>query len=749
MTRILQAGAWLLGAVFAGQCGAIESGMWWNPDESGRGFTIEVNNSVMVFAAYVYSDTGKAQWLLSAGPMSDAHSYSGTMQTYRGGQTLSGAYQSAQIATADAGTVQLKFSDATHGTLVWPGGSVPIQKMQFAPPAAPAFKPVPGWWWNPAEGGRGFGIEVQGNVLVMTGYMYDEAGDPVWYLSAGALDTPTKYHNQWLAYRGGQTLTGAYHPSQTPQAAGSVDLQFTGANTALLTLPDGRTIPLNRFPIGAPPTYAPSPSLAKRCALPRPASAISAITHQPYGDMQGTLTEENAFLQAWVNETYLWYRDVPAVDPSSYVIGATVPYVNPSNNAVGTLHLGSNADVVDAYFNSQRSGEFTLSGKPKDQFHFIYPTPEWEMLELGQSHQGFGFQPALLARAPPRKIVVAYAQPGSIAANNHIGRGAEFLSVNGVDVVAGSDVDTLNEAFFAPLAGKQYTFSVRDAGATQPRSVTMTPGEVIDYPVQFVRTLPAPNNRVGYLLFNEHIATAEADLIDAVNRLKASNGGAGIQDLVLDLRYNGGGLLAIASQLAYMIAGPGPSANRIFESETYNDKHDGAGATSFYGISLGFSVPLGHALPHLDLPRVYVLTSANTCSASEAVINGLRGIGIEVIQVGATTCGKPYGFVPQENCGTTYFTIQFEGVNDVGFGDYADGFVPAGTLGRPNDLPGCVAADDFDHALGDPAEGLVAAALSYRNAGSCPVAKRLPAAQPILLRSAAHENRILTLPAAH
>jgi hypothetical protein len=78
-----------------------------------------------------------------------------------------------------------------------------------------------------------------------------------------------------------------------------------------------------------------------------------------------------------------------------------------------------------------------------------------------------------------------------------------------------------------------------------------------------------------------------------------------------------------------------------------------------------------------------------------------------VIQIGDTTCGKPYGFYPQDNCGTTYFAIQFQGVNAKGFGDYADGMTP----GKLN--PGCVVADDFTHELGDPAEARLAAALRF------------------------------------
>ena len=108
-------------------------------------------------------------------------------------------------------------------------------------------------------------------------------------------------------------------------------------------------------------------------------------------------------------------------------------------------------------------------------------------------------------------------------------------------------------------------------------------------------------------------------------------------------------------------------------------------------------------------------------------MNGLRGVDIEVIQIGSTTCGKPYGFYPQDNCGTTYFTIQFRGVNEKNFGDYTDGFSPdntpvnqAGTV-----IPGCSVADDFSKQLGDSAEGRLATALAYRDGVACPAASGL------------------------
>jgi hypothetical protein len=204
---------------------------------------------------------------------------------------------------------------------------------------------------------------------------------------------------------------------------------------------------------------------------------------------------------------------------------------------------------------------------------------------------------------------------------------------------------------------------------------------------------------------------------------------AAVTDLVLDLRYNGGGYLDIASEAAFMVAGPTFSSGKFFERLAFNDKagtsdpiNGGINTpTPIFTTSLGFlsTPPAGTPLPYLGLNRVFVLTSPDTCSASEAIMNGLRGLGVEVIQIGTTTCGKPYGFYPADNCGTTYFAIQFQGVNYLGFGDYGDGFVPAGT--GLNGLPGCVVADDYAHALGDPAEGQLAAALAYRaTPGTCP-----------------------------
>jgi carboxyl-terminal processing protease len=496
-----------------------------------------------------------------------------------------------------------------------------------------------------------------------------------------------------------------------------------------------------------------SSTVAQQCASPRSSSIINPDTGKPYGDVQGSLTTEMSWIRAYVNETYLWYNDVAYVAPTSYVIAGTVAYVDPSDNSSGQIKLSSNYDVVDSYFNSQRSTQFTSSGKPKDQYHFTYLTSDWNALSSSGSSVGYGFQAALIASSPPRSIVVAYTDPGTTAAANNIARGAKILQVNGVNVEDG-DAAVLNEGLFSPTAGTQYTFQILDQGSTTPRTVKMTAAALSSAPVQNVQTLPSPYSDVGYLQFNDHIAMAESQLIAAVNQLKAANSGAGIKDLVLDLRYNGGGYLAIASELAYMISGAATTAGKTFEKITFNDKNPfGYSAsdmiTPFYSTALGFSTTEGVALPQLGLNKVYVLAGSATCSASEAIINGLRGVGVEVILIGGTTCGKPYGFIPADNCGVTYFTIQFKGVNAAEFGDYADGFIPGGTGSAANNVPGCVVADDFTQPLGNILEARLATALQYRTNGSCTATKSLAQSRTgtsalidaKLVRSPLRENR--------
>lgn len=482
-----------------------------------------------------------------------------------------------------------------------------------------------------------------------------------------------------------------------------------------------------------PGVFQPYASFANQCAAPR--TGIDPSTGRAYPDMQGSVLSENNWLRSWTNHLYLWYNEVPDQNPANF----SSPL---------------------AYFDALKTPATTPSGQPKDKFHFTYSTADWDALSQSGIEAGYGVEWIAFSTRPPRRFVVAYTEPNSPAANAGVARGAELLTVDGADFVNGNSqsiIDTLNAGLFPDASNETHSFTIREvSGAT--RSVSLTSTQVTRDPVPTVRTLQTPSGLVGYLVFNDHIATSEQKLISAINTLR----NAGIQDLILDVRYNGGGYLAIASELAYMIAG-NMTSGRIFERLTFNDKHpttnpvtgEPLAPTPFY-TSTRITSP-SVSLPTLNLTRVYVITGRDTCSASESIINSLRGINFPVYQIGSTTCGKPYGFYDFDNCGTTYFSIQFKGQNEAAFGDYSDGFSPSNTtgIGVSTSVTGCPVADDFTRALGDSAEARLAAALNYRAGGTCPTPsgsapgaqlkanQALNAADGVMIRGPWRENRIL------
>ena len=108
------------------------SGWWWNTDESGRGFAIERQGNTIFFAAFLYDDSGLPTWFTAVLNRDTAQDFSGILKQLQGGQTLLGEYQPPTVLNDNAGTITLFFSDANHGTLNWPGGSVDISRFRFA-----------------------------------------------------------------------------------------------------------------------------------------------------------------------------------------------------------------------------------------------------------------------------------------------------------------------------------------------------------------------------------------------------------------------------------------------------------------------------------------------------------------------------------------------------------------------------------------------------------------------------------------
>jgi C-terminal processing protease CtpA/Prc len=430
----------------------------------------------------------------------------------------------------------------------------------------------------------------------------------------------------------------------------------------------------------------------------------------PAANLTGSLAIEKQWVRAYMNEAYLWYDQIPNVDPNAAAYSGPMTQLTAFKVPL----------PLDNYFQALKTPQLTASGARVDKFSFTYQTAAWNALSQSGQSAGYGMEVALLATTPPRKAIVAYTDPGTPASGAGIARGAEILAIDGVDLVndnTQAGVTKLNAGLF-PNNGETHSFTIRDQGASSTRTVNLTAQIITSTPVQNVKTIASGGRTVGYMLFNDHIASAEPLLINAINQLKSQ----GATDLVLDLRYNGGGYLFIASELAYMIAGPANTyvggQSKVFDKLIYNNKrtadtNNPNSTTPFFNtscfINSSFNCTNRQPLPYLGLNTVYVLTQSGTCSASEAIINSLRGVGLTVRLIGGTTCGKPYGFTAKDNCGTSYFPIEFKGVNNVGFGDYSDGFAPS-----------CAAGDDFTKQLGDPTEGQLAAALTLQSTGLCP-----------------------------
>jgi carboxyl-terminal processing protease len=283
-------------------------------------------------------------------------------------------------------------------------------------------------------------------------------------------------------------------------------------------------------------------------------------------------------------------------------------------------------------------------------------------------------------------------EPLSPAATAGLARGDVISSVNGrsaAELVAADDFSLLTPA----QAGDVLTLVIDAAGG--PKTVTLTAGTYALTPVSTTRLLTLSTGaKAGYLVLKDFITQAEDPLIDAVAQFRA----AGATELILDLRYNGGGRVSTAALLATLVTGSARQ-DQVFARLTFNARHASSNGAYVFG-----------AVPGAAFPRVVVLTGARTCSASELVVNGLRPYA-DVVTIGGASCGKPVGFQPRESCGNTYSAVNFESTNALGEGGYYDGIAAT-----------CGATDTFSGALGDPAEALTGAAIAYLQSGSCPVA---------------------------
>ena len=357
-----------------------------------------------------------------------------------------------------------------------------------------------------------------------------------------------------------------------------------------------------------------------------------------------------------MSDIYLWYAEMPDVDPARYA-------------------------SPEAYLEAVRY-------QPLDA-HFSYITSrESNRAFYGESqYVGMGLAWAVVGQ----ELRVLQVFPDSPASEAGLARGdritaiagrpvAEILANNAIGEVVGPDVIGISvRVDFIDRSGMRQ-------GAHLTKRVVTIPT------VSLTRTYEVGGRRVGYIFFRNFVEPSYAALDEAFAQLTAAR----IDDLVLDLRYNGGGLVRVAQHLASIVGGV-RTRGQVFAEFFHNDKN----------AALNQVIRFEDKANAATLNRLIVITTPSSASASELVINALRPF-IPVVVIGDRTYGKPVGQYQVEFCDKMLAPVSFFLRNANGEGDFFNGFAPD-----------CAAPDDVEHELGDSAEGSLREALSFAVTGAC------------------------------
>lgn len=417
----------------------------------------------------------------------------------------------------------------------------------------------------------------------------------------------------------------------------------------------------------------------RRAALGLTLAATAALTACGGGDAGGgypnapltcSVADRNDWLRSYFNDWYYWYALSPDPSPNGYA--SVESYFN------AKLYLGTSATF------------------PKDIWSYATPTADYERFFGAGQTMGYGVMVAgrEVTGRPDLPLYIRYVEPGSPAAVASLTRGDQILSINGIPASTVISTDNYT-ALSATAAGQTLNMVVRNASGD--RNVSVTSAVYALVPVPTTNTvISAGGRKMGYVMVKDMISQAINPLDAAFAQFKRD----GVSEVMIDLRYNGGGLVDTASKIASY-----PAAQRTtgaaFASLLYNDRHQSSNQT------FAFINPDNA----LALTRVYVLTGSRTCSASEQLINALSPF-VSVVTIGNTTCGKPVGFLPQaDGCGTTYSVVNFESVNARNEGRYFSGFAAT-----------CAVAEDFSKPLGTVSEPLLVAAANHADGLGCPAA---------------------------
>ena len=387
-----------------------------------------------------------------------------------------------------------------------------------------------------------------------------------------------------------------------------------------------------------------------------------------------TNLEVNDFIWKGLNLYYLWQADVPNLSDNKF-----------ANQAELNSFL-KGYSTPESLFESLLYKPESLfpASEAVDRFSWIVD----DYLELEGQLQGTtnnnGVEFGLSRKSTGSSELfgwVRYIIPNSDASTKNIKRGEVFYGVNGTQLT----VNNYQALLFG--SNNDYTLNMADinGGAFTPngKTVALTKTVLDENPILVNKVIVSGSRKIGYLMYNAFYSNYDSQLNDAFGTLKSQ----GITDLVLDLRYNGGGSIQTATRLASMITGA--FTGQVFSKEQWNAKIESYfAANDPESLKNLFTDKIGTTpINSLNMTKVYILTSASTASASELVINGLKPY-ITVVQIGDVTTGKNVGSVtlydsptfgkedrnPKHRYAMQPLVLKI--VNGVGFGDYQNGLEP-------------------------------------------------------------------------
>ena len=381
----------------------------------------------------------------------------------------------------------------------------------------------------------------------------------------------------------------------------------------------------------------------------------------PTTDTVATLARDN--LYSLMQEWYYWYKYLPTITLSDY----KDPY-----------------ELMNA-----------LRYKSLDRWSFVDDYNAF-VANMNGTFVGHGIRMGLDAQRKARIVTIYKNSPlyTNGAGGPGVRRGWIIKTLNGTDlaaIIASGNSTAYSNLIGASTADVTNTFVFQTPRGNDTTAVTAKKSFNVNS-VMLYDTLTLKTGKTGHLVFDEFISPSTQELQTAFAFFKAQN----VKDLILDLRYNNGGILDVATQLASYIAGKSNSTK--FIKSSYNDKKAAVNDTTYNFNSVTYP---------LNLSRLVVITTRETASASEEVINGLKPY-LTVTTIGDTTNGKPTGMnVWQYDYTYIFAPITFKLVNSLGQGDFFAGFAPAKYV-----------TDDITHDFNDKNESCFKEAIYFLENGT-------------------------------